>query len=169
MQKRKSYDTRVKYLVQRNLLPDVYRKQIHRSLISKWKREAPDKYVGYELNDDITELYELMKKVADDKPVQTALKGFYRITKIFKDIIGTGREYLNKLKDHRYRIVDAIQRAKKTIGMKKAIKVFGISRSNYQMWAMEAYFNCTHSIAKLCNNVYPHQLTVKEVHKMHRL
>lgn len=167
--KRKSYDTRVKYLVQQNLLPDVYRKQIHRSLISKWKREQPDKYVGYELNDDINELYDLMKKVADDKPVQTALKSFYRITKTFKDIIGTGREYVNKLKDHKYRIVDAIQRAKKTIGMGKAIKVFGISRSTYRMWAMEAYFKCTHSIYKLCNNVYPQQLTTKEVHKMHRL
>ncbi len=166
---RKSYDTRVKYLVQRNLLPDVYRKQIHRSLISKWKREAPDKYVGYELNDDINELYDVMKKLSEDKIMQTALKGFYRITKTFKDIIGTGREYVNKLKDHKERIVDAIQRCKKTIGMGKAIKVFGISRSTYRMWAMEAFFKCNHSVANLCNNAYPHQLTVNEVHKMHRL
>ena len=36
---RKSYDTRVKYLVRKGLLPDVYRKQIHRSLLWKWERE----------------------------------------------------------------------------------------------------------------------------------
>jgi putative transposase len=166
---RKSYDTRVKYLVQRNLLPDVYRKQIHRSLISKWKREAPDKYVGYELNDDITELYDLMKQVSDDKIMQTALRSFYRVTKMLKDVIGTGREYVNKLKEHKYRVIDAIHRCKQSIGIKKAIKVLGISRSTYRMWAMETHFQCSQSIAKLCNNVYPHQLTVNEVRRMHKL
>jgi len=48
--KRNSYDTRVKYLVRKGLLPDIYRKQIHRSLISKWKKESGEKYIGYELN-----------------------------------------------------------------------------------------------------------------------
>jgi len=45
-------------------------KQIHRSSISKWKREAPDKYYGYELNEDVGELYELMKKVSEDVTLQ---------------------------------------------------------------------------------------------------
>ena len=130
--KRKTYDTRVKYLVQRGLLPDVYRKQIHRSLLSKWKREAPDKYYGYELNDDIEELYELMKKVSEDITLQKALKQFYRINKTLKDIIGNGQEYINKLKENKYKVVDSIQRCKKTIGIQKAIKLFGISRSTYR-------------------------------------
>jgi hypothetical protein len=50
VQTRKSYDTRVKYLVRAGLLPDIYRKQIHRSLIWKWERESKEKYVGCELN-----------------------------------------------------------------------------------------------------------------------
>jgi hypothetical protein len=47
MEIRRTYDTRVKYLVRAGLLSEVYRKQIHRSLISKWKREDPLKYYGY--------------------------------------------------------------------------------------------------------------------------
>ncbi len=46
IKQRKTYDTRVKYLVRKGLLPDIYRKQIHRSLIWEWERESPDKYTG---------------------------------------------------------------------------------------------------------------------------
>lgn len=170
MQKRKTYDTRVKYLVRKGLLPDLYRKQIHRSLISKWKQEAPDKYVGYELNGDMEQLYELMKQVSEDERMQKALRSFYRINKTLKDVLGTGgREYVKKLAEHKHRVVDAIHRCRKTISIKRAVKLFGIGRTTYRMWAMETFFQCGHSVANLCNNVYPQQLTVKEVHKMHRM
>ncbi len=120
--KKKSYDTRVKFLVRKGLLPDIYRKQIHRSLISKWRREADDKYVGYELNDNnIPEVYELMKKVSEDEKMQRALKTFYKITKTFKDIIGSGREYVNILRKEKTRVVRIVEGAKDNLGIKKAI------------------------------------------------
>lgn len=34
---------------------------------------------------------------------------------------------------------------------------------------MESFFRCGQSLAKLCSSAYPQQLTVKEVHKMHRI
>ena len=71
----------------KGLLPDVYRKQIHKSLVSKWKRESPDKYTGYELNDNIEELYELMKKISEDQRLLRTIRAFYRINKTLKDII----------------------------------------------------------------------------------
>lgn len=167
---KKSYDTRVKFMVRKGLLPDIYRKQISRGLISKWKREAPDKYVGYELNDiNIGEVYELMKKVSEDEKMQKALKTFYRITKTLKDIIGTGREYINILRKEKLRVVRIVEGAKDNLGITKAIKVFGISVSTYRIWAMEVHFKCGQSITKLCSNAYPQQLTPKEVHKMHKM
>lgn len=169
MATRKTYDTRVKYLVRKGLLPDLYSKHIHRSLISKWKREAPEKYTGYELNDNITEIYELMKTVAEDERVLKTLRAFYRINKTLKDIIGTGKEYVAKLKVHKHHVIDAIHRSKKIISINRAIKLIGISRSTYRIWAMEHYFKCGQSITQLCNNSYPQQLTVNEIHKMHRL
>lgn len=169
MQQRKTYDTRVKYLVRKGLLPDLYRRKIHRSLISKWSREADEKYTGYELNNDISELYDLMKSVSEDKRMINALRAFYRINKTLKDIIGNGRDYIEKLRDNKYQVIDTITRIKKTVGLNRAIKLFGIGRSTYRIWAMESYFRCGHSITKLCNNSYPQQLTPKEIHKMHRL
>jgi putative transposase len=169
MDKRRTYDTRIKYLVRVGLLPDVYRKQIHRSLISKWKREDPQKYYGYQLNDNIDELYEVLKNVADNEVLQKTIRTAYRINKIIKDAVGSGRDYIQRLKVLKPKIVDAIDRAKKTIGTTKAIKLFGISKSTFRSWAMESFFHCSHAITKLCNNAYPQQLTIKEIHKMHKL
>jgi putative transposase len=169
VQTRKSYDTRVKYLVRAGLLPDIYRKQIHRSLIWKWERESKEKYVGCELNAEMEELYELLKKLSLDDKMQKALRVFYRINKTFKDIIGQGKDFVKTLKQHKYKIVDVINRGKDTIGLTRAIKLFGISRSTFRTWAMESFFHCGASISKLCNNAYPQQLTVNEVHKMHKM
>lgn len=169
METRKTYDTRVKYLVRKGLLPDTFRKQINRSLISKWKKEAPDKYVGYELNGEMEELYELMRKVSEDQRLQKLLRNMYRINKTLKDIIGTGRDYVKKLSEYKYQVVDAIQRCRQTIGIKRAVKLFGIHRSTYRVWAMETFFRCGHSVVKLCSNAYPQQLTVYEVQKIHRM
>ncbi len=169
MIQRKTYDTRVKYLVMKGLLPDLYRKQIHKSLISKWKRESPEKYTGYELNDNIEELYELMKKISGDQRLIRTIRAFYRINKMLKDIIGTGNDYIKRIKEFKFQIVETIQRCKKTIGIKRGIKLFGITPSTYRIWAMESYFRCGQSLAKLCSSAYPQQLTVKEVHKIHRI
>jgi hypothetical protein len=46
-----------------------------------------------------------MKKVSEDEKMQKALKTFYRITKTLKDIIGTGREYINILRKEKLRVV----------------------------------------------------------------
>ena len=34
---------------------------------------------------------------------------------------------------------------------------------------MESFFKCEKSVTKMCNNAYPQQLTIMEVHKMHRM
>ena len=169
MERRRTYDTRVKYLVRTGLLPDVYRKQIHRSLISKWKKEDPSKYYGYELNDNIEELYDVLKNVANNQLIQKSVRNIYRINKILKDCVGYGREFTAKLKAHKTIIVKTIQDSKDTIGVNKARKLFGIAKSTFRTWAMEEFFHCNHAITKLCNNAYPQQLTIKEIHKMHRM
>lgn len=138
-------------------MPDVYRRRIHPSLVSKWKRESPEKYTGYELNDNIEELYELMKKFSEDQRMQRTLRAFYRINKTLKDIIGTRKDYLKRIREFKYEIVDAIQRGKKSIGIKRGIKLFGISQSTYRIWAMESYFRCGQSLSKLYNTAYPQQ------------
>lgn len=166
---RKSYDTRIKYLAREGLLPETYRKNIHRSLICKWKQEPVEKYVGYELNTNMEELYELMKAVSNDERLVKALRAIYRINKTLKNVIASGGEYISKLKENKTEVITTIQRAGKSIGLTKACKLMGISKSAFRVWAMETYFKCNHSIHKLCSNAYPSQLTYEEIKKMHQL
>jgi len=167
-QKRKTYDTRVKYLVRKNLLPQQYKVQINRSLISKWRKEPMEKYVGYELNDNLTEMYEMMKLVSENERIRKTLWAFYRISRTLRDIIGK-EGYVSKLKQHKTQVVQTIQRTYKGVGIGRAIRLMGISAGTYRIWAKEEFFKCGHSISKLCNNNYPQQLTVREIRKIHRL
>lgn len=169
IKQRKTYDTRIKYLVREGLLPVHYKQQINRSLISKWKKESQEKYIGYELNMDINELYDLMKLVSENERIQKAIRSYYRINKTLKEIIAKGGSYISKLKENKTQVVNAIKQARETITLSKAVKLIGISKSTYRMWAMEMYFKCNHSISKICSNTYPNQLTVKEINKMYRL
>ena len=166
---RKSYDTKIKYLARKGLLPECYKRQIHRSLICKWKQEPVEKYVGYELNQNIEQLYDVMKLVGEDERLQRTLRSFIRIQKTLRDIIGKGREYTDKLKEHKVQVVNAIKRAGETLTVEKAARLMGIGQSTYRAWAMETYFKCNNSLLKLCNNAYPQQLTYKEIKKMYRL
>lgn len=169
MAQRKSYDTKIKYLARQGLLPVAYSQQIHRSLISKWKQEPVEKYVGYELNENIEELYEIMKLVSENQQVQQALRAMYRINKTLRDIIAQTGNYIEALKENKRYVINTVLRSAKAITLKRAIKLMNISPSTFRIWAMEEHFSCRQSLTKLCNNSYPQQLTIKEIRKMYRL
>jgi hypothetical protein len=77
----------------------------NQAIILKWKQEPKEKYVGFELNANITEIYDLMKVVSEDQRLQKAVRGLYRIQTTLKKIIGKGTEYVNKLKEHKADVV----------------------------------------------------------------
>ena len=167
--KRKTYDTKLKYLARQGLLPESYKKFIHRSLICKWKQEPVDKYIGYELNENIEQLYDIMKVVAENSTLQKGFRGMLRVQKTLKDIIGKGKQYTQKLKQHKTEVVKTIQRVGETITIEKACKLMGLGISTFRIWAMENYFKCNNSVLKLCSNNYPNQLTRSEIRKMHKM
>lgn len=167
--KRRVYDTKLKYLARKGLLPESYKKIIHRSLICKWKQEPVEKYTGYELNENIEQLYDVMKIVSENELLQKGLRCMIRIQKTLKDIIGTGKEYTSKLKEHKTEVVKTINRVGETITIELACRLMGLGMSIFRGWAMETYFKCNNSALKLCSNAYPNQLTHKEITKMHKL
>ena len=169
MSNRKSYDTRVKYLARNGLLPERYKRQINRSLICKWKQEPKDKYVGFELHENLEELYDLMKLVADDERIRKGVKAAYRIIVVLKGLLSKNTTLISQLKKHKEEVITNVQRAGKSISIQKACRLVGISISTYRTWAKEVYFKCNNSLLKLCKNSYPHQLTYTELKKMHRM
>jgi len=169
MSKRKSYDTRIKYLARYGLLPEKYKREIHRSLICKWKQEPKSKYVGFELNEDISELYDVMKIVAEDDRLRKGIKAVYRINLTLKNLLSKKETLISQYKQNKDEIINQIQRAGTNITINKACRLVGISVSTYRTWAKEAYYKCNNSLLKLCSSSYPQQLTIEELKKMHRM
>jgi hypothetical protein len=167
--KRRVYDSKVQYLARKGSLPDSYKRIIHRSLICKWKQEPVEKYTGFELNEKIDKLYDVMKMVSENELLQKVLRDLLRIHKTLKDIIGTGRKYTEQLKKHKTQVVKTIERIAEVVSVEKSCKLMGLSVSTFRTWAMETYFKCSNSALKLCSNAYPNQLTHKEILKMHKL
>ena len=52
------------------------------------------------------------------------IRAFYRVNKTLKDILGTGSDYIKRIKEFKHQIVETIQRGKKTIGIQRGIKLF---------------------------------------------
>lgn len=169
MKKRKTYDTRVKYLVREGILPEKYKLDIHRSLISKWKREPPEKYTGYELNGDMIELYEMLRAFSENKYTFSVLRACCRIVKTLRDAVGEGENYVRNLREHKDAVVNAALTSGKIIGLRRAVKLFGLKRPTFRAWSLEVQARCGKSIQQLCNGAYPHQLTKTEFGKMRRL
>jgi len=142
---------KIKYLAREGLLPETYRKKINKSLICKWKQEPKEKYVGYELNTNLEELYEAMKMVSEDSRLTQFVKLAYRINKTLKNTVGTGIHYFRALRDNKKEVVTTILQTRKLLGINRACKLMGISKSTFRVWAMEEYFKWGNSISTLKN------------------
>jgi hypothetical protein len=68
--------------------------------------------------------------------MQRALRAFYRVNQTMKDIIGNRASYLKKIREHKLKVVDAINRDKESIGFKRVVKLFGIHLNTFKAWAM---------------------------------
>lgn len=101
--------------------------------------------------------------------MQRALRALYRVNQTMKNIIGNGASYLKKIREHKLNVVDAINRAKESIGFKRVVKLFGIHINTFKNWAVETNFKCEASLINLCCNAYPQQLGFNEVQKMNRI
>lgn len=97
--------------------------------------------------------------------MQRALRALYRVNQTMKNIIGNGASYLKKIREHKLNVVDAINRAKESIGFKRVVKLFGIHINTFKNWAVETNFKCEASLINLCCNAYPQQLGFNEVQK----
>jgi hypothetical protein len=150
MKKRKSYDTRIKYLARQGLLPDRYLKKINRSLICKWKQEPRDKYVGYELHEEIEDLYDLMRLIKEDQKFRKIVTAAYRLNITFKNIIRKHSTLTTELRNNKEEIIKTIQSVGPILSLKFSCRLMGLNMSTYRVWSKQVYYKCDNSLLKLC-------------------
>ncbi|MBI1286293.1 MAG: DDE-type integrase/transposase/recombinase [Flavobacteriales bacterium] len=69
----------------------------------------------------------------------------------------------------REELVDVVQRVRSSIGIAKAVRALGISRTTFQNWLLETKVKCNHSYFGWCNRIRPYQLSHPEVAAIRKL
>ena len=118
--------------------------------------------MGHEINAIAENQMQLHQQYAHDLPAQKMFEAYRKVINTWETVLkipGSAYKYLRKSKA---RVVDAIQQAAPAIGKEKALELFQISKSTFQIWLLEVNRHCIASYFQACSKVYPNQLTNKQ-------
>ncbi|MBD79901.1 MAG: hypothetical protein CL840_13390 [Crocinitomicaceae bacterium] len=169
---RKSYDTSVKHLYRLGLdklIDSQLSAGIHRSNIRRWKEESAEKYEGFELNKVANQQLELLQQYANNIEQQKNFKAYLKIIGVCRKIIHSHKTLKKVFLESKEELLDVVQKVSPAIGIKKAIKMIGISSTTYYHWLIQTKVKCEFSFFELCNKVYPNQLSKPEILKIKKL
>ena len=162
----RGYDTRLKYMVRYNILPDKYLNQIPASNISRWKKEAAHKYFGHDI---AAQHYEQLQRFAHDDKARKLMKAYWNIEDTFRKVFTAADKCRELLREQGEIVVDTIQAVKPALGLDKALDWFAISKATFQRWLFDIKVQCNASYFGDCVRFNPTQLTRVEVSSMHSM
>ncbi|KAB2859607.1 MAG: transposase family protein [Flavobacteriales bacterium] len=159
-----AYHPNLKLLAINNLLPTNYKSIIPASTIATWKSNpnciksiiGMDSFVGHD---------DFMKMVDDLSSRALFFKSvriFWKVVTTYSTIINSAENKKELFRINKLDICNCIAFVKKSIGLKRACKVFGISTNQFGYWK-KSIVGCTHSSLNLCRKTYNHQLLETEI------
>lgn len=163
------YATQVKFLVREGLLSAAILEQIPRSNIYRWRKEPVNKYKDFGLRFDASADYELLKSFAHNKTAKRIFTAYVRLISLALSIAHSLPQFRSAFKVNGKKIVEACNRIKDVIGLKRMVRLFNISVPNFRNWAIQSHTKCFESLTKVCNRVFPNQLSRPELIKLKEL
>jgi len=164
---RKSWDTSIKHITRNGLLNDVLTSDqvetIPRSNISRWKKEAENKYSFCEINDIIKEEIELIKRLNQSSKIKRINQSYFKLADTFHEVISKVKGMKSLIKEQKELVINTIEYVKDSIPIEKALKIFNISRSTFENYKSIVIHKCEASYFHWCTRKFPHQLLSKEV------
>jgi hypothetical protein len=168
---RHKYDSSVIFLYtigKEELLPQAFRKKIPYSTISTWRKNNYKTYVGHEfrkLFDQSLDLVKLKTRAENlNRLLWTLSKSWIAMSHILRPVILRAGED-RQTQAHVLRATDVL---KQNVGLVRALKLMGISRTKYYQWSLEARFQCFDSFTQLCVKRHPQQLGLDEILRIKR-
>lgn len=166
------YDTSVVFLYaigKEHLLPAHFRKQIPYSTIADWRKNDYSQYLGHEFRRYFDQAFtsaELNMRYESLKKTMTSLaRSWIELSHVLVPMVkNAGGD-----KKSQNAILSAINYMKEHIGLERALKYMGLSKTLYYQWTTEARFECFDSYTQLCVKRHPQQLEIKEIQKIKTL
>ncbi|MBY0432552.1 MAG: hypothetical protein K2U26_00415 [Cyclobacteriaceae bacterium] len=161
-----SYHTSIKYLVRENLLAKEICDRIPRTNMWRWKKEASDKYVCFDLNLTGTQDFDLVRSFAQNKKARRIYSAYVRLARFYRELTHSIPEFQRHVRKWKMQVVRIIDRVKESIGLARVLRFFNISVYTFRQWSMESYTQCFQSAIGACNRIYPAQLSKQELGKL---
>jgi len=166
------YDTSVVFLYathNEHMLPEEFRKKIPYSTIADWRKMDYSNYLGHEFRyffDDAAQAAALKTENENLKNTLTSIKrSWVMLSPYLINLLKTA----NKDKALQRKILESIYLLKKQMGLDNTLKLFGLSKTLYYHWLLEARATCWDSYLSLCVKRHPHQLQLKEVKMIEKM
>ncbi|MEM9896289.1 MAG: hypothetical protein AAF789_07955, partial [Bacteroidota bacterium] len=154
-----SYHSNLIFLHQFNLLPPEVKARIPRSTLSNWKTKDISQIIGCEKfsNDD----FALLEQIAKNRKLMRLARCLNVLFELVTQILQSAKNKNELLRARKHAIVDAIQKVRHTLGMKRAFRLLGIAPSKFYYWL--EIRKCQLSTLQLCKSRHPGQLLSSEV------
>jgi len=158
--KKRAYHTDLILCFQLNLLPPEELKNIPSSTRDYWKKIDLTKHYGYDFNSCQSDVLTL-KTIASNKKLIRIGKAICHVYMAYKSIISDINSSKKVIRQNAKTVVDTITRVSPTLGLKRAVKLFGISIRQFYNWKNKV--DCRISVLNLCRKKHPFQLTENEI------
>lgn len=152
-----------------HLLPKHFRKQIPYTTIASWRKADYRKYIGYEFRGFFDAAFDSAELRLKYHQMKKAMMGFARSWVSLSSAIVPLVKSAGKDKVAQAQILKAIRYMSEHIGIERALKLVGLSKTLYYQWLLEARFDCFDSFTSLCIKRHPHQLQIGEIEKIKRM
>lgn len=172
MRTRKAYDSTVVFLYttgREHILPLKFRRSIPYSTIRSWRKTDYSKFIGSEFRKLLLSAFDHLETQTELGNSKTLLFSITRAWWQLRSILKTTIKNAGNDKRTQKKVLSAIQLLQKTIGLKRALRIFDVSHTLYRQWAIESQFDCFDSWTALCTRRHPHQLSKEEITLMKQM
>lgn len=159
-----TYHPNIKLLAINDLLPIYYRAIIPASTISTWKGNpnCVNRVIGMDSFIDHDDFMKMVEDLGSRALFYKGVRILWKIVTIYSTIINASKNRKELFRMNKSEICNGINYIKKSIGLKRACKVFGISTNQFGYWK-KSTDGCINSSLNLCRKTYNHQLLETEI------
>ncbi|MCC7301905.1 MAG: transposase [Bacteroidia bacterium] len=168
---REKYDSYITYLYatgQEEKLPLTFRREIPYTTISNWRKEHSKKFKGSEYRDLHDQAFRVAGLEDKNRRLKQQMRSILRSYLSLRNILGPVIRKSGNDSDTQREVLSAIRYLIEVAGVHAALRIIGISRTQFQQWKLESQYKCFDSFISLCTKRHPHQLSLEEVEMMKR-
>jgi putative transposase len=166
---RNRYHTDFKIEVKFGLVPPEELRKLPKSTRHGFINDNYSDFIGNDKSDDTKNRIEFARKMARSDTALRLYQAYNHIKNTIISVYSSVKNIRPHLSKYKEKIVHTILRVKPVLGLDRACRYFGISKSRFHSWLFQLRNLCTTSILHKCRRKWPNQITENEQNIMKRV